>query len=237
MATRKKRRREQDGVTFLCNIPDPSLAGWRGLIDELLRENDGVLSWVLLRDLLVLRYLQDECFGNALGVFRSNEAVRLNYSARHVGKLCSDIPFPELLLEIGTVALSSIPEAYLSRDDRFVRLPTGSSGAPLVCVIPCPNSDSFFSELERAGDMLVVVNFTAQWCGACQTFKPELHQLATEMPEVTFLQVDVDVNRHTADHYGIREMPTTVFVKNTKQVDVYAGSDIDELTLKLVHSK
>ena len=60
--------------------------------------------------------------------------------------------------------------------------------------------------LADAGDKLVVVDFTATWCGPCQHIAPVVVQLAEEMPDVVFIKVDE--NDETAEACGISSMPT-----------------------------
>merc|ERR1712083_1050974 len=89
---------------------------------------------------------------------------------------------------IGICVLACIPDDYLSHNDRFVRLPSmidkeadaeGNRIWPRrVPVFSCGDPDSFEMELRCAGLSLVVVKFTATWCGACQRIKPDLAQLA-----------------------------------------------------------
>ena len=53
---------------------------------------------------------------------------------------------------------------------------------------------AFDAALAAAGDKLVVVDFTATWCGPCQRIAPLFAQLAEENPDVVFVKVDVDEN-------------------------------------------
>ena len=43
--------------------------------------------------------------------------------------------------------------------------------------------------LKSSGDKLVVVDFTATWCGPCQRIAPVLDVLASENPNVVFIKV------------------------------------------------
>jgi thiol-disulfide isomerase/thioredoxin len=43
--------------------------------------------------------------------------------------------------------------------------------------------------LASAGNSLVVIDFTATWCGPCQRIKPRYHDMASEFPQCFFCQV------------------------------------------------
>jgi len=51
--------------------------------------------------------------------------------------------------------------------------------------------------IAKAGEQLVVVDFTAAWCGPCQKIKPIFMQYAQEFPHVLFIKIDVDLNEET----------------------------------------
>ena len=48
-----------------------------------------------------------------------------------------------------------------------------------------------------------VVDFSAVWCGPCQMLAPVLEEVAAQMPDVAFFQVDTDENMELAVQYGI----------------------------------
>ena len=48
---------------------------------------------------------------------------------------------------------------------------------------------SLHIHIYNIGDMLVVVDFTATWCGPCKKMQPFFHTLASDNPNVVFLQV------------------------------------------------
>ena len=65
---------------------------------------------------------------------------------------------------------------------------------------------------------LVVVDFTAQWCGPCQMIKPKFEAMSNEFTDVLFLKVDVDENDETAEAHNIQAMPTFMFFRDGKKL-------------------
>ena len=72
---------------------------------------------------------------------------------------------------------------------------------------------------------ILMVDFWAEWCGPCKAFAPVLEDLARESAgTVTLAKVNVDENPGLAGRYGIRSIPTVLFVKEGKVVDQVIGS-------------
>ncbi|NP_001002461.1 thioredoxin b [Danio rerio] len=102
-------------------------------------------------------------------------------------------------------------------------------------VLEIEDKAAFDNALKNAGDKLVVVDFTATWCGPCQTIGPYF-KLLSEKPEnknVVFLKVDVDDAQDVAALCGISCMPTFHFYKNGKKVDEFSGSNQSKLEEKI----
>ena len=76
---------------------------------------------------------------------------------------------------------------------------------------------------------LVVIDFTATWCGPCQMIAPVFKEMSENMENVVFLKVDVDKNAETAAHYGVSAMPTFAFVKKGEVVDRLMGANAAKL--------
>ncbi|XP_068988145.1 thioredoxin-2 [Bombus flavifrons] len=96
-------------------------------------------------------------------------------------------------------------------------------------VVQVMNAADLKSQLEKAGDNLVVVDFFATWCGPCKMIAPKLEELSKEMENVIFLKVDVDECEDIASEYEISSMPTFVFIKNSKVLETFSGANYDKL--------
>ncbi|GMI15167.1 hypothetical protein TrLO_g12237 [Triparma laevis f. longispina] len=84
-----------------------------------------------------------------------------------------------------------------------------------------------------AGDKLVVVDFTASWCGPCQMIAPIFAQLAETYGDVVFVKVDVDANEETAAACEISAMPTFQYYKGGAKVDELVGASKEGLEGKI----
>merc|ERR1711998_442830 len=77
-----------------------------------------------------------------------------------------------------------------------------------------------------AMDKLVVVDFTASWCGPCQRIAPAFAAMDEEHAgSVVFVKVDVDENEEVAAACGISCMPTFQLYKGGKKVQEMTGAD------------
>ncbi|KAJ6681117.1 THIOREDOXIN [Salix koriyanagi] len=71
-------------------------------------------------------------------------------------------------------------------------------------VIVCQTEESWNQQLEKGkeSNKLIVVDFTASWCGPCKLIFPAVEELAWKLPNVTFLKVDVDELQSVAQGVG-----------------------------------
>lgn len=74
-------------------------------------------------------------------------------------------------------------------------------------------------------DKLVVIDFWAEWCGPCRMVAPTIEALATEFEGKAIIgKVDVDTNPEAATRYGIRNIPTILFIKGGQVIDKHVGA-------------
>jgi thioredoxin 1 len=81
---------------------------------------------------------------------------------------------------------------------------------------------------------LVLVDFTASWCGPCKRIAPKFQELSEQYPEITFCKVDVDECPEAADEYKIRSMPTFLMIQESEIVDQLLGAK-EESLLELIN--
>ncbi len=82
------------------------------------------------------------------------------------------------------------------------------------------SSRAEFAQHLATPDKLIVVDWTAEWCGPCKMIAPQFTRLASEYADkAVFLKVDVDANRELAQEHAIKAMPTFHFWKNGDKAD------------------
>ena len=77
----------------------------------------------------------------------------------------------------------------------------------------------------------VVLKFYADWCGPCKVLKPVVDELKDENKETNFQDIDVDTKegKEVASTYGVRSLPTIVFVREGKEVSKLIGGQSKEI--------
>ena len=85
-------------------------------------------------------------------------------------------------------------------------------------------TDATFDQLVAQGKPMVV-DFWATWCGPCRMVGPYIEQLAEEYADSVIVgKVDVDENTDIAVRFGVRNIPTILFIKDGQIVDKQIGA-------------
>ena len=70
-------------------------------------------------------------------------------------------------------------------------------------------------ETYKNGELPLVVDLWATWCGPCKMMHPVLEQLKDELGEsVRVIKIDVDKNMDLSMQYRIQSVPTLMLFKN-----------------------
>uniref|UniRef100_A0A803MBK3 Thioredoxin domain-containing protein n=1 Tax=Chenopodium quinoa TaxID=63459 RepID=A0A803MBK3_CHEQI len=85
----------------------------------------------------------------------------------------------------------------------------------------------------KQSNKLVVVYFTAKWCGPCRSMEPTIKEFAAKYNNVELVKIDVDELFNVSCEYEIQTMPTFLFMKNEKQIDKVAGAKTEDLQRKI----
>lgn len=89
--------------------------------------------------------------------------------------------------------------------------------------LPMITDDEFHATVLEA-DRPVVVDFSAAWCPPCRLLEPVVAELASEWPDVCFVELDVDPNHDTVLRYGVLSMPTLIVFRNGAEIARLVGS-------------
>jgi thioredoxin 1 len=86
-------------------------------------------------------------------------------------------------------------------------------------------TDSNFKTTVLDSNQVAIVDFWAEWCGPCKAIGPMIEEISKEYAGKAVVgKVDVDSNPETAMKYGIRNIPTILFIKNGQVVDKQVGA-------------
>ena len=87
------------------------------------------------------------------------------------------------------------------------------------------NYDANPDEWKFKGDIPAVVDFYADWCGPCKRIAPIMEKLAKEYDgKIVIYKVNTDHNRELSSVFGIRSIPSILFIPKDGQPAMQPGA-------------
>ncbi|KAL2898495.1 Thioredoxin H2 [Bienertia sinuspersici] len=109
----------------------------------------------------------------------------------------------------------------------------GSSSESRVLTFHSTNRWQLHYNAFKDSNQLLVIDFSASWCGPCKFIEPAVRALANKFSTVEFAKIDVDELPDVAREFQVQAMPTFILAKKGAIVDKVVGAKKEELEQKI----
>ncbi|MES9958307.1 MAG: thioredoxin TrxC [Sedimenticola sp.] len=101
----------------------------------------------------------------------------------------------------------------------------GKCSTPLFSGQPLALGEQRFARHVQKGDLPVLVDFWAPWCGPCKMMAPAFEEAARRLePNLRLVKVNTEENQAIAAQMGIRSIPTLALFRQGREVARVSGA-------------